>query len=240
MIKIFRRFFTNLGKDYMETQPQSWREAPEIETVARQLINDHHSHLAIAEIRFYFFTKEILQGDKAVWGRARKVAGLNAVLANHDTTEDKQFFVIECWKFIWDAITEKQRRALVDHELEHCWVDENGKLSLAKHDVEEFTNVIRRHGLWRSDVQLFVDAANGKGQANLFEQEPDDDPQEEDAVQNALPVWTAPRQLSAVASNLLGGGSTAMPGGVAPRQLGDGYDDAVDAEIIEEAEDGNK
>lgn len=218
-------------------QPQTWAEARPVQKLANHLINQHHSHLATVEIRYFFYSKEIMQGDKQLWGRARKITGLNAVLANSDTTEDKQFFVIEIWRTMWDRMTEKQRAALVDHELEHCWVDENDKLAIAKHDVEEFTNVIRRHGLWRADVQSFVEAANGLGQQDLFEEEslPEPEDEGEPGYQNVFPIHSRPdpRQLGAAPSRAISTGSTGMPGSE-PRQLGAGNEDAVDAEIIDE------
>jgi hypothetical protein len=58
----------------------------------------------------------------------------------------------------------------VDHELTHCDVDEEGKLSLRPHDLEEFNVIVRRYGLWRAEVQLFLEAAR---HPDLFSSEED-------------------------------------------------------------------
>jgi hypothetical protein len=59
--------------------------------------------------------------------------------------------------------------ALVDHELCHAWAladqDEDNdeadpvKLSLRPHDLEEFSCIVRRHGMWREDIEDFVESA---------------------------------------------------------------------------------
>jgi hypothetical protein len=78
----------------------------------------------------------------------------------------EEFFVIELSAQHWKELTESQKRALVDHELEHCIADEddngNSKLGIAPHDVEEFASVLKRHGLWRSDLRSFAKIAQGK------------------------------------------------------------------------------
>ncbi len=202
-------------------EPQTWAEAPVVRDVANKLINERHSHLGPIEMRYYFFSKEIKTGDEQVWGRARKVSGLNAVLAHPNEDTDRQFFTIEIWRTIWDRLTPEHREALVDHELHHCWVDDNGKLVILKHDLEEFANVVRRYGPWRTNIQLFLDAANGKGQANLFEEETPTAapaPNEPALLYLASPGAT-PRQRAAAPTNALSTGSTAMPG-TEPRQIG--------------------
>jgi putative metallopeptidase len=59
-----------------------------------------------------------------------------------------------------ENIDGKQRRALVDHELNHLNIDiDTGKYSLLPHDLEEFSGIVRRHGLWRDSVKFFIEAA---------------------------------------------------------------------------------
>src|SRR5262245_7245289 len=158
------------------SMPQEYQSAPEVEDVARDLINAHHSHLATVRIIYVFASDPLREKGKVVWGRAKKVSGLNAWLASGDKGRDAsapaEFFVIEIQKTIWAQLDDKSRRALVDHQLTHCDVDiETGNLTMRPHDLEEFNSIVRRYGLWRDDVELFIDAANQRGLFEGFERE---------------------------------------------------------------------
>lgn len=153
--------------------PQEYSPAPEVEEVARELINKEHTDLSSVRIDYVFIVESPVVNGKAQWGRAKKITGLNAWLASasKDVAEPEDFFVIEIVRPVWLQLNEKERKALVDHELTHCDVnDENGKtkLSIRPHDLEEFNSIVRKYGLWRADVVLFAEAAGIK-QEGLFE-----------------------------------------------------------------------
>jgi hypothetical protein len=147
--------------------PTTIREAPEARLIGKSLIAECHNHLRNVRMDFVFIerldkdgvSQPIESKGKALLGRAKKVTGLNAYLAestDEQTDEPVEFYVIELSYFYWRSLTEKQRRALIDHELCHCETDEEGKPKMRTHDVEEFSEVIKRHGLWRPDVEQFV------------------------------------------------------------------------------------
>jgi Putative phage metallopeptidase len=159
--------------------PQEYSPAPEVENVARDLIHLYHEHLATVRIDYVFATEALKEKGKIVWGRAKKVGGLNAWLASkdqgYDASTPEEFFVIEIHRGTWLQIDAKCRKALVDHELHHLDVDlDTNKLSIRPHDLEEFTSIVRRYGLWHADVEMFVRAAREK-ERGLFEEEDDDD-----------------------------------------------------------------
>lgn len=143
--------------------------ADEVKEIALELIPQHHSHLQEFGVRieYVFSDKTPMRKGKQTWGICRKVTSLNAYLSQEknddDTTETKPFFVLIISKPIWDTLTESKRKALVDHELSHAGaeLDENDelKLHIIPHDLEEFSSIVRRHGMWREDVKEFVDAA---------------------------------------------------------------------------------
>ncbi len=151
-----------------------YRTAPEVARIGRQIVAEEHTHLLNVRVEYVFLSKTPKSKGKAVWGRAKKVSGLSAFLAfigggnteRHAVTYEDQapdFFVIEISEEVWDALPEPKRRALVDHELSHCWVEwddegEQDKLSIVGHDVTEFEAILRRHGLWNEDVEDFVKA----------------------------------------------------------------------------------
>lgn len=146
-----------------------YRVSEEVERVAQELIEEHHPHLLGVRIEYVFLSKTPKSKGKDVWGRAKKISGLPAFLADDpkrlpESYEDQppDFFVIEISEEVWRRLKPKGKRALVDHELSHCEIveDEEGRVSLAivGHDVTEFEAVLRRHGLWNESVKEFVEA----------------------------------------------------------------------------------
>lgn len=144
--------------------------APEVEEIAQKLIAEHHSHLAGVEIKCVFREPAAKNKGKVVLGKARKIGGLNAHLVGlarpYDRGDDPpDFFVIEIASMTWLQLTEAQRLALVDHELCHFDIewnenDDTEKLIIRGHDLEEFTEVVARHGLWQPDLANFAKAAS--------------------------------------------------------------------------------
>lgn len=151
-----------------------YSSAPEVAAIAEKIIAAHHAHLADVRVEFVFRDKAAKKNGKEVGGTARKVSGLNAFLARDgeqggDYSED--FFVIEIAEDIWSELTPHQKQALVDHELMHCTfeIDEKTdalKLGIRGHDIEEFAEIVQRHGIWSRDLADF--AAATKEQMDLF------------------------------------------------------------------------
>lgn len=143
----------------------TFRPAPAVERIADKLIRNHHTDLTDVEIRYVFRSEAAKQNGKTILGKARKVSGLSAYLAQPEPGEtpsgDADLFVIEIAEPEWADLTDAQRVALVDHELCHCTTSfdedtETLKLKTVPHDLEEFRAVVERHGLWRPDVEDFA------------------------------------------------------------------------------------
>lgn len=143
-------------------------DAPEVREIAERYIEKYHRHLIDMDVRieYVFVSKTPKRNGKEVWGTCRKISNLNAHLAG----QEAPFFVITIAEQVWGVLPQKAREALVDHELCHAESqynqkeDDDGeddviKLSIRPHDVEEFAQIIRRHGLWRDDVKDFVQEA---------------------------------------------------------------------------------
>ena len=147
--------------------------ANEVKQVAQKLIEDYHHHLFGFRIEYIFLSECPKQKGKLVWGRARKVSGLNAYLATDEPeAQPEPFFVVEIVKPVWDELTPLQREALVSHELHHIgWDEEKDQPMMKGHDCEEFIGVIQRYGLWREDVKLFVEVARDQGAFDFAELE---------------------------------------------------------------------
>jgi|688.fasta_scaffold22898_4 hypothetical protein len=152
-------------------------DAPEVADMAQKLIAKYHQHLIdySVRIRYVFVDKTPNSQGKEVWGTCRKISGLNAYLEG-ENVDGEPFFVITISKDIWDVLPPDKRLALVDHELCHAWAeakqqknesdddsdmetDNPVKLNIKPHDLEEFSCIVRRHGLWREDIEAFVDEA---------------------------------------------------------------------------------
>lgn len=154
--------------------------APEAADIARDVIQ-HHDRLLAVRIEFVFRNEAVRRNNRVEWwGRAHKVTGWKAMLATPDADESGEncdFFVIELAYDIWILLNAKQKRALIDHELCHLdtEITDAGdlKLLMRRHDVEEFTEIVARHGVWRPDLQEMI-AAAGPTQLRLLADSGDD------------------------------------------------------------------
>jgi len=141
--------------------------APEVQKVAEELINEHHVHLKGIRIEYVFVDKTPNRAGKEVWGTMRKVNALPAYLASNDDDKEngyiEPFFVMVISQPIWGNLTPDKKLALVDHELCHAGIKDdkegNPKPTIIPHDLEEFTCIVKRHGLWREDVKEFAEEA---------------------------------------------------------------------------------
>ncbi|MDQ7790047.1 MAG: putative metallopeptidase, partial [Clostridia bacterium] len=135
------------GQEQDEVQePESkFVDAPEVEKIAHDLLEEHHGHLAEARVCYLFRLGPWASKGDVVLGKAYKVSDRDKYLHGYD-------FLIVINKDYWPALTEDQRVALVDHELCHCSRGEDTsdgfpKWEIRNRTVEEFVEVIRRHGL---------------------------------------------------------------------------------------------
>lgn len=150
----------------------TWSRAPEhILAVARRVIEEHHSRLKTARIGFLMRSEAPYSNARYTYGKARKVSDEQKVHVPFD-------FVIWLAKDKYMAMRPEQREALIDHELCHCrWNEDTLDASIRPHDVEEFLEVIQRHGYWWPGA---YEAAEVMQQAPLFE------PDQEGVVESVL------------------------------------------------------
>jgi hypothetical protein len=130
------------------------------------LIEAHHAELREARIALAWCTswKPDVDGRVTI-GKCRKASDLDRELATWD-------FIVLLSRSFWQdlLVTDAQRSALLDHELCHASVkyDANGEPTrderdrivyrIRKHDIEEFTAVIDRHGCYKRDLEAFAAA----------------------------------------------------------------------------------
>jgi hypothetical protein len=136
-----------------------------------ELIREHHPDLRPA--RFVLAWNLTWQPDadgRVVIGQVKRSSDLDRELIEFD-------FVILLRRAFWkdERVTDEQRAAAMDHQLCHCQrattkggdpaVDERGRpvWRLRKHDVEEFADVIERHGMHSHDLEQVAAALRRQG-----------------------------------------------------------------------------
>jgi len=144
-----------------------------------KLIEQHHTELTNARVALAWNTSWKADVDGRVkLGKCKKASDLDRELAAFD-------FVVLLQAEFWQnaAVTDDQRRALLDHELCHATVrldrdgepmrDERGRTvyRTRKHDIEEFTEIIERHGCYKRDLERFASALRRAKQKSLIEEE---------------------------------------------------------------------
>lgn len=122
-----------------------------VATIAKSLIANYHPWLMDANIGFLFREEAQKNKGRMILASAMKVPDKLKTLLNLD-------FLIWISEEDWNKMTSSQREALVDHELCHCVRGSNG-FTIRGHDLEEFHDVVERHGLWRNDVYKFYKLA---------------------------------------------------------------------------------
>ena len=128
-----------------------YERAPAVAKVAQDVIDAHHHHLVCANIVYLFRSPPALSKGRVLLGKALKATALHKAIAG-DVEPD---FIIEISLAPWMDASPRSRRALVDHELCHCVGAANSGFDLRGHDVEEFAEIVRRHGAWKDDLVEF-------------------------------------------------------------------------------------
>lgn len=133
-----------------------------------QIVDENHEELGNSSVRIALAWAKAWKADvdgKLVLGKCKKASDLDRELAPFD-------FVILLNRDFWlsSKVTDAQRRALLDHELMHAApaYDEDGHIKrdargrtvyrIRKHDIEEFRDIVARHGCYKSDLEDFAGA----------------------------------------------------------------------------------
>lgn len=140
-----------------------------------EVVQKWHGHLTDASIVLAWNTSWSADADgRLVLGKCKKASDLDRELfaSTADEGEQRQLdFVILLNEEAWHEMGPAQQTALLDHEVSHCAIaeDENGHpkhdecgrvcYRIKKHDLEEFRDVVSRHGAYKSDIEAFVRAA---------------------------------------------------------------------------------
>lgn len=143
--------------------------AESVQAIAQSLLPTYHPELGTARITYLFIDRVPKKGGRELYGKAVKVSGRWESLTELD-------FIVEVALPKWNDLTEDQRTALVDHLLERCAGEEDEETgeyiwSLRDPDVQEFSTILKRHGIWHEGLASFVEVAQGLDIASIVEEE---------------------------------------------------------------------
>lgn len=123
----------------------------EVVDMAKDLIRQFHSHLAIKTLKFLFINKPITRKGRTVAATAEKIS--DKIRAISDGTD----FLVTISAPVWVDLSDDLKQYVLDHELSHCFVEEKDdgeeKNKILPHDFEDFTDVIRRRGALTVEIQ---------------------------------------------------------------------------------------
>ena len=147
----------------LESEPL-WQEAsPSVIHLAEQLIRKYHKHLQRARIGFIFRKEAQKSGGMNIYGQAKKVSEKEQVYLDFD-------FIIWVSKEDWERQSDSWCEALLDHELCHCAWGDHG-WTMRPHDIQEFTEIVERHGYWNPDLLQFGQAGKPEQLSMQFAQD---------------------------------------------------------------------
>ena len=150
---------------------------PDIYAVLDKMLR-FHGELAEANIALAW--RKGLSADKdghLILCKCMKISDMHNEIADWD-------FVILLNREAWEDFSAEQRDALMDHELCHAArafdeegdpkVDERGRpvWRMRKHDIEEFQEIVSRHGCYKRDLELFAAEMTKSRREPLFTSPP--------------------------------------------------------------------
>jgi len=136
-------------KSKVKAIPLAFAEFEAAEEIAEGLVANHHPDLTLARIRYICRNKATKRGGRPVPGNVYKMGGKYEYLVGCD-------FIIEVALPVWNDFNINQRRAVIDHLLSRCMGEEQEdgmmKWRLRPPEVQEFPEVVERHGQWNDEL----------------------------------------------------------------------------------------
>ena len=132
------------------------RRAEDVDAAAQDLfdvlIDRDHPALRRFALALLFKPKCTVRGSRIVRGTAQLA-----------TPREQELYGAQAFVTLgydeWADCTERQREAIIDHQLYHFAVSEDEELVMVGHDVEEFDAVLLKHGSWEEGLARFVETA---------------------------------------------------------------------------------
>lgn len=165
----------NSGKSTVKV-PLQFDYAETVEELAKPLIAQYHTHLVNASIAFIYRNKPMKSKGRIIFATARACGQFMKDLLKISGGKEYDFVITVNYEE-WGKLTDEQKRAVIDHELCHCWVDEddagNVKYTLLPHSLQEFSEVVDRYGTdVFEDLRRFCELAHNKISKKAYKAEP--------------------------------------------------------------------
>ena len=145
-----------------------FRRDKDLETVAERLISmfypEFEGEVEIAVVmRSDNFTgkpRRLAQIEKLVGFKAWLFKSSRVAPYDERFTDPGAVFIIQIVEPRFERLSAEQKIAVIDHELAHISINEtSGDLTVdAEHDIEEFSSIARRHGLYHEGLMIFAEA----------------------------------------------------------------------------------
>ncbi|WP_054948959.1 putative metallopeptidase [Numidum massiliense] len=155
----------------------TFKDAPEVKMLVDKLVYN------CSEFKCLRHAQILTRFRYGTWNSRGKIKlGMAKVLTPFERFETDAECAVIVNGDIWGNLNVKQREALVYHELCHFEEmtdamgnpkeDENKRpmYKTVGHDVEEFSAVVRKYGLWMADVRKFGQVVKEVEQLSMFEE----------------------------------------------------------------------
>ena len=163
--------------NYKIIHPIDGNHEPEPYKILREVRAMHHGDTTQARVALAWRLRDKPDKDgHIVLGKCVKCSDLSREFADWD-------FIIVLNETVWNDIEfdKKKKIALVDHEMMHIAPDydeetgehkqdERGRFlfRVRKHSIEEFTEIVGRHGCYKSDLEQFARTLLRNREPSLF------------------------------------------------------------------------
>jgi len=153
-------------------------DSEELEALAAKVIDQYRGSALRPNLlghtpKIKYFLKRRMKRALGTCERARKAWKL---LSGYD-------YIITVQRAFWDRAPHEDREALLLHELKHIQyieptLDDEGEIkrparwSLARHDVEEFCDVVRNYGPWTPNIKSMVEVTASLPKKKLNKTDP--------------------------------------------------------------------
>jgi NTP pyrophosphatase (non-canonical NTP hydrolase) len=143
-------------------QPKKFEISAEVKELAEKVINEQKVDIYPSKLEYLLVYPCI---SKTVAGKCVKSGKELKFFSTFD-------YLIEISGELWDALDEKTREILIEHELKHVLPVANDKtgdweFKIRDHNVQDFASIIKKHGIdWISKVKA--------SQASLYEIDEED------------------------------------------------------------------
>lgn len=163
--------------------PKEYSSGEIVEQIAQRLLGTFHTELATARIKYVMVDKAGMKNGIPILGKVRKLSGILEYFIEAD-------FLVEVPIDQFNPLTENARVALVDHLLERMTgvedEENSGKYTwkTREPEVQEFSSILRRHGVWNEQLKGFVQVAHSIEIEDLVQEVVDTEATEDVTVQN--------------------------------------------------------